>query len=355
LVYANSGTLDNTTISNNFFHTLVTSTNRGGFSGFVRDGYVAGRRDSGTRILNNTFLIDTLGAANDVSVAGVIEYHDGSANRTGITHIEGNIFNKTTTNGVVFKFYMSALNPTPSPFTNNCYWPDSSGTNFADWFGAFFPTASNWIQNSGVDVQSFAADPQFVSSTVPFDLHVQPFSPCVGVMPTIPGVTVDYDGDPRLQTLTSIGADEYVSGCTVFEYETNNLVLSAVVNNTVGSACSPAILNLPYSFPANAVIASPNVGYGYEAIFANASIVPASAGAFVTGNGQLLNVPLNAGAPFFLNGGAVPSFASPFPGTISAPFLTPPQNLLLSMQVAIIDPTHPDFVRLSQATELQVP
>jgi hypothetical protein len=354
LFYANSGQLNDTTISNNFFHTLVTSTSRGGFSGFVRDGYVAGRRDSGTRILNNTFLIDTLGGPAETSVAAIIEYHDGAANRTGITHIEGNIIHKLIPNGTVYKFYNSTIPPIPSPFDNNCLWDVGGGTNFADYFGTTYTNAGNWVLSSGADASSIIADPLLASTVVPFDLHIQPASPCTSAIAPIAGITVDYDGDPRAGQLTSIGADEYVSGCAFVEYETNDAVLSATVNNTIGSPCVPAALTLPQSFPGSAQLNSTNLGFGFEAIFAPAALIPATGGAFITGGGQILNVPLNVAPLIFINGGAVPSFATPFPGNLTLNFLTPPSSLLISMQVAIVDPTHPDFFRISQGTQLTV-
>ncbi|HMS16727.1 MAG TPA: hypothetical protein PKA37_07790, partial [Planctomycetota bacterium] len=82
--------------------------------------------------------------------------------------------------------------------------------------------------------------------------------------------------------------------------------------------------------------------------------IPATGGAFITGGGQILNVPLNVAPLIFINGGAVPSFATPFPGNLTLNFLTPPSSLLISMQVAIVDPTHPDFFRISQGTQLTV-
>jgi hypothetical protein len=79
--------------------------------------------------------------------------------------------------------------------------------------GAFAPQARTleaWRARSGQDAHSASANPRYKNpagdaNTV--DLHILNTSPCIGAGIAIPGITVDFDGDPRANP-PAIGADE---------------------------------------------------------------------------------------------------------------------------------------------------
>ena len=351
LFYANSGQLNNTTISNNFFHTLVTSSNRGGFGNFVRDGYCAGRRDSGTRIINNTFLVDTLSTSPNTSLGVIIERHSGSATHTGIVQIQGNVVYKTTPNGPIYLFYSSTAPPTPGIWDHNCLY-DISGGPFGDLFGTVYMDFLTWQAGTGLEPASFPLDPQLVSTTAPLDLHIQASSPCIDAMPMLTSIPVDYDGDPRGGAMVDVGADEQGGGCTTSLYEENDAACEFLIDGIVGAQCAPAVTTISIGAAGVAAINSTNVGSGFEMIFTFSPLVPIGSGAVYTLNGQILNVPLNTGFLAFLNGGTAPSFNTPFPGNLSLPFTAPGSPFTACAQVVILDGSHPDGFALSQGAQL---
>ena len=214
LTYGNSGPVVDTTISNNLFHDLMMSGG-GGFSGFVRDGYVSGRRDSGTRVLHNTFIVNTLFKAGSLE-PWVIGNYFSSASHTGFTHIQGNVIHKTAPNGHVF-MYKTYQFPAPLPATldNNDYYRDAVGATVP--FGFFddqlspsvtVPDLPAWVAATLKDTSSFDLDPQLTGpGVVPFHLAVT--SPCISAAGTGTGVTIDFDGDAR-DPLPDMGCDEYV-------------------------------------------------------------------------------------------------------------------------------------------------
>lgn len=91
------------------------------------------------------------------------------------------------------------------------------------------------------------------------------------------------------------------------------------------------------------------LGAGWEVGFHLGSAVSASGGGLTLPNGNVLNLDLANPTLTLLNGGAFP----PFPGPLSVP-VSFPAPLTLVAQMAVLDPSTPGGVRLSQANELIV-
>jgi hypothetical protein len=138
------------------------------------------------------------------------------------------------------------------------------------------------------------------------------------------------------------------------DFQVNRAASSATIDGVQGTFCVPAIATTAQGAPGTLSLNSVNVGSGFEVVIALAPLVPASGGAFITANGQMLNADLAAASIGFLNGGPVPVFA-PFPGPISIAFTAPFLSLTASVQMAVLDPTHPDGFVLSQGVQLVVP
>jgi hypothetical protein len=137
------------------------------------------------------------------------------------------------------------------------------------------------------------------------------------------------------------------------EYQTNQPAAALDVDGVQGTFCTPAIVTKLQGAPGTLSLASTNVGAGFEVIVAFAPLAPASGGALVTASHQILSV--NLGAPlFFLNGGLVPNFSIPFPGPFSAGFIAPSSSFTASVQMVVIDPTHPDGFVLSQPVQIDI-
>lgn len=90
-----------------------------------------------------------------------------------------------------------------------------------------------------------------------------------------------------------------------------------------------------------------------ELVTSGSPLVPAGGGALVTGNGQIVNVNLADPSTGFLWSLSFPPFPAPLGG--SAPLAVPlgmPAIPLLAAQMAILDGSHPDGFRLSQAFQM---
>ena len=87
---------------------------------------------------------------------------------------------------------------------------------------------SNWIAATGLDINSFAIDPQFISNT---NLHI--LSPDLDSAASFSGITWitdDIDGDVRSTTVPDIGADEF--SLVLFDIE-----MQALLQPTDNSGC----------------------------------------------------------------------------------------------------------------------
>jgi hypothetical protein len=138
------------------------------------------------------------------------------------------------------------------------------------------------------------------------------------------------------------------------DFQPNRPASSATIDGVQGTYCVPAVVTKAQGALGVLSLGSTNVGSAFEVIISLAPLIPASGGAFMTANGQILNANLAAPGLAFLNGGAVPIFA-PFPGSLSLTFTAPFVSLTASIQMAVLDATHPDGFVLSQGVQLVVP
>jgi hypothetical protein len=137
------------------------------------------------------------------------------------------------------------------------------------------------------------------------------------------------------------------------DFQINRPASSLNIDGIQGTDCVPAIVTKAQGAPGVLFLGSTNVGSAFEVVISLAPLIPAAGGAFVTANGQILNANLAAANVAFLNGGPVPIFA-PFPGSLSLTFTAPFVSLTASVQMAVLDPTHPDGFVLSQGVQLVV-
>ncbi len=87
---------------------------------------------------------------------------------------------------------------------NNIYAP----SGHVGHYGGYLTTLSQWQTTTGLDANSISADPNFVSSTAPFDLHIFTPSPVADAGTPIGEISIDIDGDTRDASYPDMGADE---------------------------------------------------------------------------------------------------------------------------------------------------
>lgn len=145
------------------------------------------------------------------------------------------------------------------------------------------------------------------------------------------------------------GLDNIGVGVKTVEYQVNSSLASMTVDGVVGSTTSAAMVNLTVGQVATVSLQSTNVGQIWDVGTVGSPLVPASAGAVVTPDGDLINVDLTDPTFSFLWGG----FASPPFGNPTLP-LSFPAPTSLSGQFAVGDPTSITGARLSQPVRVIV-
>ncbi|HEX5052114.1 MAG TPA: right-handed parallel beta-helix repeat-containing protein [Planctomycetota bacterium] len=206
-IYGNTPNPTNTIVQNCSFWRLQL-TNAGGFSPSAGFGYITTRRTTGTRIVHNTFFVDT-GAGSNFCVFGA---NASSVTEVPYAEISNNVVFKTASAG---KPIFRILTPTGSSFPlpvlcdSNCFF-DATGGPFAIWGASGASTAvtlADWQLNAIRDLLSFEADPVFLDAAAR-NFHLQATSPCIGASLVAAGVTEDADGQPRVGAL-DLGSDEF--------------------------------------------------------------------------------------------------------------------------------------------------
>jgi hypothetical protein len=139
------------------------------------------------------------------------------------------------------------------------------------------------------------------------------------------------------------------------QFQTNQVTARFQLDDALTPLSCPARLtrsvndSVLYRFQSTLVGNAWDVGITY-----GAPLKAANAGGVVTPGGQIINLDL-AASPVWLFGGAAPSLTTPFPAPIVAAYFNlPGPTGLLSAQMVVFDPTHPDGFHLSQGTELTV-
>lgn len=246
-IYGNSSQPANTLVQNCTMWSCQQSGG-GAFSTTGRFGYISTRRTNGTRIVHNTFYVDSISNNSNYCVLG--------SRCSGITEVpfaevSNNIFVKlVSSNTPLFRFYVPTGSATPVPpiCDSNCFF-DVSGGDFAlygDLAATTAATLADW-QTAGYDLTSIAADPVLRDVTTA-DFHLTASSPCISASTVAGGPTEDFEGQARTAML-DIGADEY-SGATY----------SLVGTGCAGSGLAPT-LDL-WSWP---FLGNQNFAIGFEA------------------------------------------------------------------------------------------
>jgi hypothetical protein len=106
---------------------------------------------------------------------------------------------------------------------NNCLWENGSGNYKDEGASVYFTTQdfATLIDNNGAPVQgNFAEDPS-LADVAHQNFHLSPFSPCIDRAYSIPEITSDFEGTPRLSATQDVGADEYSDAFT-YTFESGN-------------------------------------------------------------------------------------------------------------------------------------
>lgn len=139
------------------------------------------------------------------------------------------------------------------------------------------------------------------------------------------------------------------------EYQTNGPEASLMLNGVLATPTTPAVTVVCPGGLVTAVVDSTNVGLGWEVGISEAPLISASQGAFVSGNGQIVNIDLNAAVVWFYNGVTGPSYTTPLPApTQTFQFGAAGTAGSAGLQIGVVSPTHPEGVVVSQAAQLDV-
>lgn len=216
-VYGNTAYPVNTLIEGNFFWRLQL-TNTGSFNTTGRFGYVTTRRSTNTRVVHNTFLMDT-GVGSSCCAIGA---YPSGATEIPYAEVSNNIVLKTGAAGKPIFRFQGASGTTmqiPTISESNCFY-DLTTSPFALYGASAGTTAAtllDWQTNAARDLQSPWADPQ-LHNTATGNLHILPTSPCLGTSTVDFGATTDIDDQPRTVS-RDIGADEF-SGANIGSFGT---------------------------------------------------------------------------------------------------------------------------------------
>ena len=145
------------------------------------------------------------------------------------------------------------------------------------------------------------------------------------------------------------GLDNIQIGVKLVEYQVNTPLARMIVDGVVGSISSPATVNLAVGQVAMVSFQSSNAGTVWDVGMGAAPLIPASGGAFLSPDGDLVNIDLADPLFSFLWGGfASPPFANM---TLPISFAAPTS---ISGQLAVGDPTSITGARLSQPVRVIV-
>lgn len=237
-IYGNSANPVNTVVQNCFLYHLQM-TNAGGFSTTARFGYVTTRRAQGTRILNNTFYLDT-GAGGSFCAIG-----SNTSGATEVTYAEvtNNAFLKVAAAGRPLFRYQStstAIAPLPPLQDSNCFW-DTTASPFALYgtsAGTTANTLADWQLATALDGGSLYMDPLLIDPANG-DLHIGPGSPCFFGATVATTLTEDIDRQDRTGFM-DIGADRFSAAS-----------IASVGTGCAGSGTAPVLYAREWPFLGN--------------------------------------------------------------------------------------------------------
>ncbi len=206
-IYGNTPQPANTLVQNCMLWHCQTAGG-GPFSTTGRFGYVTTRRTNGTRIVHNTFWVDTL---YDNSSYGVIASYPSSATEVPYAEVSNNIVVKGA-GPLAQLFHINSpagtTNPVPVLCDGNCLL-DLSGGSFAVYGSpvVIAPTFADWQIGAARDLASLNVNPQ-LRAPGGGDGHLLPTSPCRNASTVAANVTTDCDGQVRTSP-ADLGADEF--------------------------------------------------------------------------------------------------------------------------------------------------
>lgn len=187
--FTNSGNPTASTVLLNNTGGAITIRNAAQNSGIVRHNTILHTSSFGGTALNST------------ATAGIYAY--SSSTTYALNEVSNNIVVCTNSTVAAIYLYSATSNPTPANCNFNCW----NSTVFLARAGAAVAFAT-W-QTEGRDANGTTANPQLVSTSSPFDLHLQTSSPCIEPSGQTSSLASDIDGDPRpLGRVADIGADE---------------------------------------------------------------------------------------------------------------------------------------------------
>lgn len=170
----------------------------------VLNGVITFWRSSGatTTVRNNTVLLTNAQAGTGKPACCFASTYGW------INELYGNVFVQLTAGyGAI---YIHNNGDEPALCNYNC-WHTGTGAMFYQGLSSSYTDFASW-QATGRDAQGTGADPLLVSTSAPFDLHLQTGSPCINLV-GMSTVSTDIDGDARPQgSAPDAGADEWYPG-----------------------------------------------------------------------------------------------------------------------------------------------
>lgn len=206
-IYGNTPQPTNTLVQNCVMWHCQT-VGGGPFSTTGRFGYVTTRRSNGTRVVHNTFYVDTLFNSGGYAVLGA---YPSSTTEVPYAEVSNNIVVKLAGSmGSVFRINPPAGSAFPVPVVcdSNCFFDQSGGT-FALYGNPLVtaPLLVDWQTGALRDLASLAQDPQ-LRDPAHGEIHLLAASPCRGASTVAAGVAFDIDGQAR-SGASDLGADQY--------------------------------------------------------------------------------------------------------------------------------------------------
>ncbi|MCX6639456.1 MAG: right-handed parallel beta-helix repeat-containing protein [bacterium] len=177
--------------------------------GLVANNLVYGQDYYGIRNYYSTYIQYLYNSVYMNSVYATTNYATYWYNSTGCVLKDNIFFNGGSGSTTKYAIYLSGT-LTTYPVTsdyNDLYSPNSS----VGYYTAARTTLADWRTATALDAQSISADPNFVSTVAPFDLHINTAaaSPVDGVGTPVPEVLVDFDYEARDAVTPDIGGDEF--------------------------------------------------------------------------------------------------------------------------------------------------
>jgi hypothetical protein len=196
VIYGNTPQPANTLVANCVMWRLQL-TNAGALNTTGRFGYVTTRRSNGTRIVHNTFLVDS-GAGSSFCVIGSFP---SAVAEIPYAEVSNNVVVKTASATMPILRIQSPSGATqlaPTVCESNC-WFDPSGGLFARWGvggATVAATLLDWQQGAARDLASVTVDP-LLRDLAARDVHLTGASPCRGASIVAANLPLDADGQPR--------------------------------------------------------------------------------------------------------------------------------------------------------------